>query len=203
MTKARIDLTGQRFGRLTVIKYVGESQWLCKCDCGNETIVDRGHLRTGHTKSCGCLKLRNENHGTKHHLTHTTLHRLWCGMIGRCYVKSNSGYKNYGGRGITVCEEWNNDFMSFYNWAIANGWKEGLTIDRIDVNGNYEPSNCRWVEWKTQARNKRNNTTITWNGETHCLKEWEEITNLPICKRYFNGWTIEDMFTKPKRNSLH
>lgn len=226
MIKVRIDLTGQRFGRLTVIKQVEDhisksgqhkSRWLCKCDCGNETTVTSQNLKKGHTKSCGCKNIDNAREMGKkygyengilyghisfdrlrtHGMTNTTLFKKWNHMRGRC---RNKECKNYGGRGIKVCDEWENDFMSFYNWAIANGWKEnaGLTIDRIDVNGDYEPSNCRWATAKQQGRNRRDNHCITWNDETHCLVEWEEITGLPIGRRLLAGWSIEKAFTTPR-----
>lgn len=115
---------------------------------------------------------------TKHKKCDTRLYCIFGAVKSRCYNKNNKRYKDYGGRGIAVCDEWKDDFMSFYNWAILNGYNDTLTIDRIDVNGNYEPSNCRWVTPKQQARNRRSNRNYTINGETHCLKEWCEIVGL-------------------------
>lgn len=160
------NLKGQRFGRLEVLEFVGVNErrhnlWKCQCDCGNQTIVTASSLVTGHTQSCGCLmRETTAKHFTKHGESSSRLYVVWSGMINRCENSSNKSYQYYGGRGIKVCDEWRNDFMAFKNWAIANGYDDkaqygDCTIDRIDVNGNYEPSNCRWVDNLTQARNKR------------------------------------------------
>ena len=157
----RLNLIGQCFGRLTVIEKgeetsSGQSMWICKCECGKKTKPIFGaNLTRGHTKSCGCLR-------TKHNKHNTRLYEVWRGMKKRCYCTSDQAYKNYGGRGISVCEEWRDNFQAFYGWAMANGYnpsaKQGeCTLDRIDVNGNYEPSNCRWVTMKVQQNNRRNN----------------------------------------------
>ena len=166
-----IDLTGKRFGRLTVVERAenknGYTMWKCKCDCGNETVVYGAHLSGGKTKSCGCLCLEKIS---KHSLCDTHLYRIWASMKDRCYNAKAQPYERYGGRGITVCDEWKNDFTTFYNWAMSNGYSDDLTIDRIDVNGNYEPSNCRWVDVITQANNKRNNIKVNLNGEIVSLR---------------------------------
>lgn len=211
MIKVKRDLTGKRFGRLTVIKQVEdhvqksgrhESQWLCKCDCGNETMVTGSHLVWNDTESCGCKAKEASSKTIKristiHGMTGNRLHKRWIHMRGRCRNKKDL---SYGGRGIKVCDEWENDFMSFYNWAIANGWKEnaGLTIDRIDNNGDYEPSNCRWVTVREQNRNKRGCMPITYNNQTKLLVDWERETGLPIGARLKGGWSIEKAFTTPK-----
>ena len=159
-----IDLTGQKFGRLTVIEKVGtrghHTYWKCRCECGNITEVRTNALRSGATRSCSCLKEETSSkltteRNTKHNMCHTRLCHIWYGMKDRCYRETCRSYKYYGAKGVTVCEEWRNDFMSFYNWAINNNYKETLTIDRIDPYGNYEPSNCRWATWAEQQRNKR------------------------------------------------
>ncbi len=149
------DLIGKKFGKLTVIKRAendkrGNARWLCKCDCGNEIITLGYPLTKGITKACGCLKGNKNRHGFyKHRLYH-----IWSNICQRCSNPHNIGYKIYGARGITVCNEWKNDFMNFYNWSMENGYRDDLTIDRINVNGNYEPNNCRWVDYKSQARNR-------------------------------------------------
>lgn len=198
------DLTGQKFGRLTVIKKVennkqGQIKWLCECDCGNSAVVLGGSLKNGATQSCGCLfKEILIKRNSKHKKTNTRLYRIWSRMKACCYNKNVKGYKNYGGRGIKVCDEWLNDFMSFYNWAINNGYKEDLTIDRIDVNSDYCPNNCRWTTKVEQQRNTTKNIFITYSGETHCLKEWSEILNIDYSKLHkrihYLNWSIEKAF---------
>lgn len=163
-----IDLTGLRFGRLTVIEYAGanahrKKAWVCRCDCGNVLTVAGASLKNGNTKSCGCYKRdkltdRNTTHGG----TIDRLYGIWSCMKHRCNTPTYKKYKDYGGRGIRVCEEWENSYEAFKSWAMANGYDETApfgecTIDRIDVNGNYEPTNCRWVDMKTQNNNMRRN----------------------------------------------
>ena len=155
-----------KFGRLTAIKRVGKnsdnrSRWLCECECGNQIITNVSVLLNGDTKSCGCLqKERASNTRSKHKLTGTKLYWIWVSMKQRCNNKDNKSYCNYGERGISVCKTWESDFMNFYNWAIQNGYNENAThktctIDRINNDGDYEPSNCRWVDMKVQSNNRR------------------------------------------------
>lgn len=178
-----IDLTNQKFGRLTALYRLhntdGKTKWLCICECGNLAETSLSHLRNGGAKSCGCLhKEMMIQTFTKHNKSNTRLYNIWQGMKKRCYNINDEAYKYYGGRGIKVCNEWLNDFQAFYDWAMNNDYKENLTIDRIDVDTDYKPGNCRWATNKDQQRNKRSNNYYTINGETHCLKEWCEILNL-------------------------
>lgn len=195
------NLTGKRFGRLTVISLKstssGNTIWNCKCDCGKEVKVSRNCLTSGNTKSCGCLKkeldmTRNKKHG----LSNSRIYKIWAGMKKRCNNPKDSNFKTYGARGITVCEEWKADFISFYNWAMENGYQENLTIDRINVNGNYEPSNCRWITQSEQTRNVRSNIKICINGVTKLLSDWAResgIDRRTISKRIALGWEESEL----------
>ena len=174
------DITNQRFGRLVVKKIAGQNKykrylWLCQCDCGNEKIAAGNDLRRGATKSCGCLQkemriLSNIKHG----LYYTRLHYIWNAMKSRCYNKNNNRFYCYGKRGIEVCKDWKNNFKSFYDWAMENGYADNLSIDRINVNGNYCPENCRWITIKEQERNRTNNKMLKIGGKNKCIAEWGE-----------------------------
>lgn len=213
------NLKGKKFGRLTVLERVGSNKhrislWKCICDCGNETIVNATHLRNGKTKSCGCLqkdKVR-ENH-LKHNQSYSKLYANWCNMRYRCNVPTNLNYYKYGARGISVCKEWDNTengFHNFYEWSIANGYKEtpndkgrnSLSIDRIDNDGDYCPENCRWVNATTQQNNMRRNHLITYNGKTQSIAEWAREFNIPynvFNTRINHNWSIERAITQPIR----
>ena len=203
-----VDLTGMRFGRLTVVERAGnkgkKAAWLCVCDCGNTLITTGENLRCGDTQSCGCYnRERSSVTNTKHGHSRSKLYAIHQSMKARCYNPNNKQYKDYGDRGIKVCDEWLNNFEVFYKWAMANGYEEHLTVDRIDNNGNYCPENCRWTTMKQQSNNRRNNNYITYNGETHTLSEWARITkqdrgalNSRINKYH---WSIEKALFHPHK----
>lgn len=200
-----IDLTDQRFGKLIALKRTEnrgkETFWLCQCDCGNTKEINASRLRSGKTKSCGCYKneckrktINQTAFNKTHGMSNTRLYRIYNKMKLRCYSKTNDAYKNYGGRGITICKEWLDDFMNFYNWAMENGYEDNLSIDRIDNDKDYSPDNCRWVNAKTQANNTRSTVFITYNGETKPASEWSKITGIrqnTITMRKRNGWSDE------------
>lgn len=165
--------------------------WLCVCDCGNLKEVNGHDLKCGKIKSCGCLYKTSH---TIHGKSHTAIYRAWQSMKSRCYNINNPCYKRYGGRGISMCDKWKNDFKAFYDWAISNVYKKGLQIDRIDVNGNYEPDNCRWVTPKKNSNNKRNNLYITIDDIQKTLYEWCDFYNLnyqTVWRRIHRGWSIK------------
>lgn len=181
------DLTDKKIGRLTVIKRVDNifqkngkpvTRWLCQCECGNIKIIRADTLGRG-TNSCGCLKNElNKKKRTNNPVKPKRLYRIWCCMKSRCYNKNLKAYKDYGMRGIQVCKEWLNDFRKFENWALNNGYQENLTIDRIDNDGNYEPSNCRWITREMQNKNKRNNIYVIYNGKKILLKDYAKEKNI-------------------------
>lgn len=199
-----IDLSGEQFGRLTVIKRVENrgkrTMFLCKCDCGKETIVTQSSLVRGNTQSCGCLwKEKVGKKSITHGMSGTRLHTIWKNLRQRCENKNHKQYSDYGGRGITVCAEWG-DFETFYNWAMANGYKDTLSIDRKDNNKGYSPDNCHWTDKYTQARNKRNLVMITYKGKTQCVSAWAEELGIPyeiLRLRIQHGWDINKAFTAP------
>ena len=182
------DLTGRRFGRLIVVSRAenrkGLTFWNCTCDCGNHVTVRASHLKDGGTKSCGCLNNELCSHiastyrpGLKHGGKGERLYRVWKNMRNRCNNPMAKKYRIYGGRGITVCDEWD-DYAAFRSWAIENGYQEGLQIDRIDNDGKYSPDNCRWVTNKVNSNNRGNNHILTVNGISHTLSEWSDITGI-------------------------
>ena len=205
-----IDLTGQKFGKLTVIERAessstGKTRWLCECECGNRKIVLRDSLRRGKTISCGCNyfvsnKERNKTHG----LTGTRLHRIWSSMKQRCNNPTAHSFELYGGRGITVCEEWQNSFDAFYEWSMANGYADNLTIDRIEGNGNYCPENCRWDTMQTQQNNRANNRKVIYKGKEYTLSKLAEelnISSATLAWRLNHGWNENELSIAPAFNN--
>jgi hypothetical protein len=197
------NLVGKTFGRLTVIEIGPRTSvkkgtyYLCRCECGNLKEIKAQALVSGATLSCGCY---NKEVMTTHGMSKTKLYDTLHKMKRRCNNIDDKNYKNYGGRGIKICEDWEQDFIHFYNWSILSGYKEGLTIDRIDNDGPYSPENCRWVSQKVQAGNKRNNHMLTLNGKTQCLAAWCEELNMrssTIINRLNLGWSEEKALTYP------
>ena len=204
-----IDRTGEKIGRLTIIKIAGKDKfgrvvWQCKCDCGNIKNILGCHIKLNHTISCGCYN-REHNYGRVTHTTHgkcyTRIYKIWRGIINRCENINIKSFERYGGRGIKMCEEWRNDFMTFYNWSMANGYRDDLTIDRINNNGNYEPSNCRWATLIEQANNKRCNLRYIVNGENLTLKQISQKYNVNYKELFarvkYLGWDIEKAVFEP------
>lgn len=196
-----MDLTGMKFGRLTVLgrnstDYITpstgkhQSRWDCVCECGNTTTVVCGQLNSGKTKSCGCLqKERSAEAHTKHGYRYERLHSVWANMKNRCYNKNYKEYNSYGGRGIKVCDEWQK-YEPFREWAMNNGYDESrprgqLTLDRIEVDGMYEPSNCRFVNMHRQANNKTDNVFVTYLGESHTISEWASLLGVSYHYLYY------------------
>lgn len=208
-----IDLTGQRFGRLTVVSRAKNTKcrhprWKCRCDCGSMPVVSGNDLRRGHTESCGCLQkertsLYNRDNQINYGDGDTRLYTIWQGIKARTSNPNAYAYKNYGERGIMICGEWDNSFQKFKQWALERGYQKHLTIDRIDNNKGYSPDNCRWAERKSQSTNRRNNHYITYNGETKTLAEWARLLGIKRktlsdrITRY--GWNVEKALTTPTR----
>lgn len=204
---ARKDLTGQRFGRLTVIRATEQRTsfgcviYECLCDCGNVCLVWGNRLTTkthSRKRSCGCLyEETHEPHGG----SSTNLYMRWSKMKDRCSNPNAQNYKRYGGRGIRVCDDWQNSFATFRDWALSNGYKEELTLDRIDVNGNYCPENCRWITNGEQQRNRRNNLIVEMGGQKMSLSDWCEKLGIPYVIAYSRihtyHWSPERALTEP------
>ena len=196
-----MDIIGKKIGRLFVIektnekaKNNGEYKYKCKCECGKIILVRGSNLKNGNTKCCGCKKEGSQKSRSKN----IRIYNIYQNMKQRCYNKSTNSYKNYGLRGICICEEWLKDYENFYNWATKNGYQDGLTLDRINVNGNYEPSNCRWATRIEQANNMRSNRLITYDGETKTLAEWARLLNMSTSKLKYrlDNWDIKRAFDK-------
>lgn len=202
----KIDLTGRRYGKLKVLRLEVDipgkkKKWLCRCDCGNEVIVAGSNLQSGHTKQCvECGHKETTFKRTTHNLTGTRLYNIWGGMITRCECEKSNIFPHYGGRGIKVCEEWH-DSSKFFEWAFSNGYREDLEIDRIDVNGDYCPENCRWVTRIENANNKRNNTFVEHNGEVKTVSEWARfygVNRRNLSRNLLNGYTLEEAVQREK-----
>lgn len=185
------DLVGQKFNKLTVVEYYGKSnkhiRWKCICDCGNLHIVLGYNLKNGAVKSCGCLGRDNLNR-TIHGLANTRLFHIWQNMKARCSNPKEKSYKNYGGRGISICKSWLNDNTKFFTWAMQNGYKEYLTIERIDNNKNYTPSNCTWIPQSMQTANRRVSLGVKKAREIKILLK-EGVSVKELAKRYSVHYT--------------
>lgn len=206
MSKCK-DLTGEKFGKLTVIKKLKlnhhrEMEWLCLCDCGNEHISTSNRLTSGKTVCCEfCKRKKIAEKNVRHGLFGTHIHRAYTNMKTRCYNPNYYLFKNYGGKGITICDEWlgRNGLENFYKWSLQNGYRKDLSIDRIDNAKGYSPDNCRWVSMKQQQNNRTNNRMITANGETHTMSEWADISGIlytTIQRRLACGWSEQDAVTR-------
>ena len=189
------DITGQKFNMLTAIKYAGNQKWLFLCECGNCKEIKTSAVTNGLTKSCGCIHHTNPKKYTKKE----RLKRIYLGIKSRCYNPNTRDRKSYYDRNIIMCNEWLEDYKNFKRWAMANGYKDDLTIDRIDVNGDYEPSNCRWITREKQALNKTNSRIIEWKGNKKTISEWclemniKKSTLLQRLNKY--GWSVERALT--------
>lgn len=212
------NIIGNRYGRLLVIGYADDAirpngkprkRCICRCDCGNEKIVYAESLTGGRTVSCGCYQKEKASDANKTHGgANTRLYNVWSAIKRRCYNSGVPEYRLYGGRGIKMNEEWKQNFDSFREWAYENGYNENATrgectIDRINVDGDYEPGNCRFITQKQQMNNVRYNRLLTYNGETHTVAEWGDLLGVPAARieqriiRY--GYSIEDALFKPTK----
>lgn len=203
MSRKKLNLIGQQFGRLTVAEEAKayrspggqiHRQWTCVCSCGEQSTVRQQHLRNGHTTSCGCAS-REEK--TTHGMSDSPAYRSWRCMMSRCYNDKDIGWKSYGGRGIKVCDEWH-DFLGFV--ADMGQPLEGMSIDRVNTDGDYAPGNCRWADRVTQSNNKRNNRRIAFDGEEKTLTEWArkiEVSPETLKRRLDKGWPIDRALSTP------
>lgn len=205
-----IDLTGKRFGKLTVVSRAENAiepngkprvMWNCHCDCGNDTVVAGSHLRNKHTTSCGCYgREARIKSNTTHGKSNTPIYRTWRHMIERCYNKNNKRYNSYGGRGIKVYDKWINDFQSFYEYvsSLPHYGENGYSLDRIDNDGNYEPNNIRWADDYIQNNNQRTSHFITFDGKTQTISQWSRELDIPydtLYSRISRGWSIDRALT--------
>ena len=192
-----IDISGNRYGRLLVLERFGKTgdgkaTWKCVCACGREVVVSGKDLRSGNTRSCGCLQKETAaSRHTIHSISSTRLYKIWMQMKERCYNPNTPQYKDWGGRGITVCDDWLNNVQAFYGWAMNNGYADDLSLDRIDNNKGYSPDNCRWATREDQCNNKRTNRLITYNGKTQTISQWADELGI-------NYYTLQSRITKYK-----
>lgn len=198
---AIINIQGEKYGRLLVIDYTrksttGNAMWMCRCECGNSKEVASGHLRSGHTTSCGCRqKERAGEANTTHGLRKDPLYETWASIKRRCYNKNVNSYNDYGGRGIKMCNDWKNNFVAFFTWAKSSNYKKGLSIERIDVNGNYCPENCTWIPRCEQSKNTRK--SVVYNGETARQASFRlGGSECLVTARIKLGWSKEEAFTR-------
>lgn len=203
MGRTITDLTGEKFGMLTVVSFDHKKRtrtyWKCVCECGNTRVVGIDHLKNGDTTDCGCYRKHIPN-VIKHNMSGSRLYVIWSLMKRRCLNQNCKEYKDYGGRGIAICDEWL-DAKNFLQWALDNGYSEELTLERVDNNGNYCPENCIWANKETQMNNRRNNRYITYNGETKTMTQWARdngYTYAQIKKRIDKlGWSFERAISEP------
>ena len=207
-----VDITGEKYGRLQVLAKDDASKskyamWICKCECGSIVIKRGSSLRSGHTKSCGCLhdelsSKRISAQNETHNMSNTRPYKIWVDMKKRCSNKKHWAFGHYGGRGIKVCDEWQ-EFLPFYEWSMANGYADNLTIDRIDNDGDYRPSNCRWATRKEQANNKSNNTIYEVDGKKHTIRKLSDLYGISygtLSSRIRSyGWSVEKAVSTPVR----
>lgn len=189
------NLAGQKFGKVTVLSFDkiknNRSYWICQCDCGKVFSRRSDIIKRKDVKSCGCYKKENNKtigikHGDCKRNKINPIYRIWQGMKDRCYNKNNPNNVHWLGRGIKMCDEWKNNYLEFKKWAIENGYKKGLSIDRIDVNGNYEPNNCRWVSQEEQNKNTTRTMHIKYKGQSYTIPEFAKIFNIhPETVRYW------------------
>ncbi len=205
-----LNLEGRKFNRLLVIKRgpnttQGKAAWICLCDCGKTVTVRSVSLTRGYSGSCGCFQKEiiaklNFKHGDCVVGHESRLYHIWHGIKQRCNDPESCNYKNYGRRGISLCSEWSENYLPFYEWSINNGYREDLSIERIDNNGNYEPLNCTWATAREQSLNKRTNRLISFNGETKTISQWSEIYGVDkrnLRWRIERGWSAEQAITTP------
>lgn len=203
------DITGQKFGRLTAVKregktFDGKATWLFLCDCGGQIVCSGKDVRSGDRKSCGCLQRetvikRNLKHGFATRVGSHPLYSIWAGMINRCCNPNEQSYPNYGGRGIVICDRWRNSFPNFL-FDMGERPSPYHSLDRINNNGNYEPSNCRWALTAVQANNKRNNTILEYNGVRLTIAGWAiriGVKYRTLAWRIFDKWSDKDALTSP------